>query len=268
MTTAKETALTILIVEPSATMRSVYASHCQGRGAEVEYASDVAEAIASVTQRAPAAIITVNELPGLNGNSLVAALKSCPDYCEIPILMLTPAEVATLGHYQPDHVLVKDGNMRAALDEVLSSIGLGVMGLASNDEDPDQFPPGTRVLLAEDNVVNQTVVGRILHVAGAEVVTAINGAEAAAEAMREEFSVVLMDIQMPTLDGYQATRLLRSSNYNGPIVALTGEEEDRFQEHEESAMFDAVLFKPVERAKLLATVFEQLGKTRAAEGAS
>ena len=257
---ASETSLTILIVEPSTTMRSVYASHCVGRGAAVEYVPDVASALAWVGDKKPAAIITVDELQGVNGASLVAALKSSPEHRAIPIVLLTPNALRPedIGLYQPDHVLIKDGSMRESLEGFLDSVGLGVRGVVGSEGASDELPAGTRVLLAEDNVVNQTVVGRILHVAGAEVVAVGNGAEAVASALREQFDLVLMDIQMPTLDGYEATRILRSSGLTIPIVALTGEEESEFKSSASQGSFSGVLYKPVERTELLRACCEHL----------
>ncbi len=255
-----EPSLTILVVEPSATMRSVYASQCAGRGATVECVDDVAEAIAWVSRRKPAAIITVDELKGLNGSSLVAALKSSPEYRAIPIVLMTPEPLCPgdLGHYLPDHFLVKDNTMRASLEGFLDSIGLGLRGVEQEQTAAETLPEGTRILLAEDNAVNQTIVGRILHVAGAEVVAVGNGAEAVTCAMREPFDLVLMDIQMPTLDGYEATRILRSSGLTTPILALTGEDRGEFEAQSMRGSFDGVLYKPVERTDLLCACARQL----------
>ncbi|MDA1266883.1 MAG: response regulator [Planctomycetota bacterium] len=255
---------TILIVEPSPTMRSVYGAHCKGRGAAVEYVADVAEAIRFVTQRKPAAIITVDELEGMNGASLLAALKCSPAHRAIPVVLMTSNEVhpEQFGPYGPDHVVRKDGELRQSLEGFLDSVGLGVKGLVAGDGGTERLPEGTRILLAEDNMVNQTVVGRVLHVAGAEVVAVNNGAEAVASALREPFDLVLMDIQMPTLDGYEATRILRSSGKDLPIVALTGEDEESFRACSAHTAFDRVLFKPAGRAELLTCCQELLAAAR------
>ena len=78
-----------------------------------------------------------------------------------------------------------------------------------------------RVLLAEDGRDNQRFISAMLRKAGAEVVIAENGLIAVAKALAEHFDVVLMDMQMPELDGYAATSRLRSRGFEKPIIALT-----------------------------------------------
>jgi signal transduction histidine kinase/DNA-binding NarL/FixJ family response regulator/GGDEF domain-containing protein len=84
-----------------------------------------------------------------------------------------------------------------------------------------RFSEGARVLVAEDGEDNQQLISILLRGAGIQAVLAPNGVEACRAAMSEEFDLVLMDMQMPELDGYGATRKLREAGYTKPIVALT-----------------------------------------------
>jgi CheY-like chemotaxis protein len=80
---------------------------------------------------------------------------------------------------------------------------------------------GAEVLLVEDSVDNQVLVGRVLLNSGAKVDMATNGFDAVEMALAKDYDIVLMDIQMPRLDGLEATEQLRKRGYKRPIVALT-----------------------------------------------
>src|SRR5207253_1661883 len=89
------------------------------------------------------------------------------------------------------------------------------------DISPSAVLTGLRVLLVEDSPDNQVLISRLLMREGALVEIAQDGAEGVAVALANVFDVVLMDVQMPVLDGNEAMRRLRASGYGGLIVALT-----------------------------------------------
>jgi PAS domain S-box-containing protein len=119
---------------------------------------------------------------------------------------------------------------------------------------------GTRVLLAEDGPDNQRLIRTILSIAGAEVELAVNGREAVAKARARSFDVVLMDMQMPQMDGYEATRLLRSQGYAAPIVALTAHSMASDLEKCLAAGCTDHLAKPIDRERLIRAVARYAGK--------
>jgi PAS domain S-box-containing protein len=139
----------------------------------------------------------------------------------------------------------------------------------------DQHPPDAaqakeldaRILLVEDGVDNQRLIAAILHKAGASVQTAENGRlgleKATAAAQRDAaFDLILMDMQMPEMDGYETTRQLRAQGYTAPIVALTAHAmaDDR-QKCLEAGCNDYIT-KPIDRKKLLAKVLEYTARKR------
>jgi CheY-like chemotaxis protein len=114
-----------------------------------------------------------------------------------------------------------------------------------------------RILLAEDNVINRTFATGILAKRGHSLVQAANGLEALKSTRAESFDLILMDVQMPEMDGFEATRLIRAEEPHGrhtPIVAMTAHAMVGDRERCLAAGMDDYLSKPLDKAKLLAII--------------
>lgn len=120
-----------------------------------------------------------------------------------------------------------------------------------------------RVLLAEDGPDNQKLITHMLSRIGLDVVVVENGRHAVDTLAGDHgFDLVLMDMQMPVLDGYQATRELRAAGFDIPIVALTAHAMDGAREECVNAGCDDYVAKPINRARLYATVRRLIGAQR------
>lgn len=115
------------------------------------------------------------------------------------------------------------------------------------------------VLVAEDVPENQFLIARFLQMAGASVDIATNGLEAVTKAQEGRYNVVLMDIQMPELDGYEATSRLRNGGFRTPILALTAHALSEERERCLRSGFDDHLPKPINRQTLLESVLRYSG---------
>ena len=117
----------------------------------------------------------------------------------------------------------------------------------------------TRILYVEDNPQNMDLVCRILrHVGGYEVFGAVDGMAGVAEAENHKPDLILMDIQMPILDGYAATTKLRDAGFEKPIIALTAHALNEEKERALKNGFDGYLTKPLDKKQLIITLYRFL----------
>ena len=115
-----------------------------------------------------------------------------------------------------------------------------------------------RVLLAEDVEVNRLLFKTLLNRIGAEVTTVANGAEAVEYALKNQYDLILMDIQMPVMDGIIATKMLRERSVSVPIIALTANVMKEDQAKYTEVGFNGFVGKPVQRTELYAIVKQYL----------
>ncbi len=114
------------------------------------------------------------------------------------------------------------------------------------------------VLVVEDAIDNQILIKRILARQGAKVDIANNGEEGVQKALAGSYSIILMDIQMPVMDGYEAIKKLRSSGYRGTVYALTAHAMAEERKKTQSAGYDGHLTKPLDTEILIQTIRQHL----------
>ena len=137
---------------------------------------------------------------------------------------------------------------------------------AAEKGDSWQFPPA-RVLVVDDGEANRELVRLVLEEVGLSVTDAENGQIGVDKATEERFDVILMDMQMPVMDGFAATRTLRSRGMKLPIIALTANAMKGFEQEVLDAGCSGYLAKPVDIDGLLQTLASLLGGRRVAGSA-
>jgi two-component system sensor histidine kinase/response regulator len=217
-----------------------------------------------------ALVLTDVHMPGMDGFELADQIRHSPHLAGATILMLTSAEraedLARCRELGISSYLIKPvrrselyKSIVAALNHRPSALPAPVAGHprpgVTLDESPEVLE---RILLAEDNIVNQRLAMRLLEKAGYRVTVANNGREALEELEREPFDLVVMDVQMPEMDGLEATAAIRSrekiSGRHIPIIAMTAHALKGDEERCLQAGMDAYIAKPIRSAELLELV--------------
>jgi len=245
------------------------------------------EALAELeaAQRAGAAyplVITDLLMPGMDGFHLVEHIRGRSELSTATIMMLTSA--GTRGDSERCQHLgvaaylmkpIRQSELREAIARVLGAREQeGAIPLITRYSLKDAHEPGTslRVLLAEDNAVNQRLAVRLLEKRGHRVVLVSNGRDALAAMGKESYDLVLMDVQMPEMDGLEATRALREKEKkNGAhqtVIALTAHAMKGDREKCLAAGMDGYISKPI-RPQELDDVLENFvaGRTQAVTSA-
>ena len=296
----------VLIVDDNATNRQVLT--CQLKAWEIrsEAAADGYEALALLRaalerQDSFSAVLVDMQMPGMDGETLGIAIKSDPKLHSIPLIML-----ASIGR-RGDAVRLREHGFAAYLTKPVKQSDLcdclatvfgaparkmgrfpisGLLGgidtTAGNREASQFFPPlvtrhsisearrrRIRILVAEDNPTNQLVAVRTLEKLGYRADAVATGLEALSTLERVPYDLVFMDVQMPEMDGLEATRRIRApeskvKNRDVPIIAMTAHAMagDR-QRCLEAGMNDYVS-KPVRPAELVAALERQLAVSQTA----
>ncbi|MBU1800806.1 MAG: response regulator [Actinobacteria bacterium] len=202
------------------------------------------------------AVLIDARLAGGGGMELAARIAADTTYDEVAMVVVGSRLEVDLGRLRAAGVSVfldrpvAVETLRGTLLEQLAGVPAQPMPLPEPSTQPAGSP---RVLVVEDNVVNQLVATGLLTSLGYRVSVAQNGAEALEVLARDTFAAVLMDVQMPVLDGYAATRTLREREGGGlhvPVIGMTAAAVEGERERCLAAGMDEFLTKPVDRAAL------------------
>ncbi len=275
----------ILIADDNATNRTILYKSLLSFGCFPEEVSNGKDALSRLhwsveENRAFDAILLDHQMPGMDGEDVARAISADPRIKGIRILILT--SVGQRGDARKFRDLgcsayltkpVRQSQLLDALAEALvedrdltdQKEEERTAGIITRHSLGEGVTRSARVLLAEDNVVNQKVAMRILQKGGHRIDAVANGKEAVEALKGIPYDIVLMDVQMPEMDGFVATRNIRNPqscvlNPNIPVVAMTAHAMKGDREKCLAAGMDDYVSKPVRPEELLDVVQRWAGK--------
>jgi CheY-like chemotaxis protein len=207
-------------------------------------------------------------MPGINGFQVVERLKE-NGLTDIIIIMLSSLDQRGNKEHSKQigisEYLIKPVSQSALLNSIMNVLSKKerktsiITKVKSTEYDAEaHIPPETRVLLAEDNLVNRKLAARLLEKIGLKPVTAENGLEVLKALEKEKFDMILMDVQMPEMDGMEATKRIREIEKEKgghiPIIALTAHAMKGDRERFLEVGMDDYLSKPLNPEELFRTI--------------
>jgi PAS domain S-box-containing protein len=256
---------TILVVEDAASDAEIVSATVERAGYCVAHAASGEEALAMIETISPAIVIVDLGLPGMSGTSMMERLRTMPGREKLPLIVLTARDLEANERHRigisTAHVVRKGAMSRHGLTELLHELCPPLGIVVANDVAPKTEP--LRVLVVDDNHMNRRVLRSMLQNFGCEVIEAHDGPTALDLAARELPSLVLMDIQMPGMDGMTATKALRQNLVTKaiPVVAVTAHAMQGDAERFLDAGCVGYVSKPVARTALAAAVDRALGRS-------
>jgi two-component system sensor kinase len=202
-------------------------------------------------------------MPGQDGWSLAKQIRRDPELADCPILMLVPA-----GHVDSEKqanelcsntwYFTKPAKISELSEAIKEALGLSFTSDRVPIEETNGNGQSMHILLVDDAPVNREVATGLLHMFGHHVEVATNGREAVEFVERQEFDVVLMDLEMPEMDGLSATLEIRNreltKSTRTPIIAMTAHVTTEVRDRCLGAGMDGYLTKPIQPVELLETL--------------
>jgi CheY-like chemotaxis protein/HPt (histidine-containing phosphotransfer) domain-containing protein len=275
--------LRVLVVDDNASAREAMRNYLEHWGCLVDEAERGTESLAKMKQSVeeeqdPYALVLVDRrMPGIDGWQLASEVISDPLLAGMKLILLTPeglgsgeAKMRLLRWF--NGYLSKPVKRGALLAEVFKVLtleyepALAELEAAEEAELVEELeeipeaggepveqgkPPGVRILVVEDHRVNQQLFKTILEKLGHQVFLAGDGAQALEAVGRQQYELIFMDVQMPNMNGYDATRKLREMGIGIPIIAVTASAQKEVQEKAKAAGMNHCLTKPFKKRDLI-----------------
>ncbi len=264
--------LRILVVDDNASAREILQNILASLKFDASAVASGGEAIGELEQaqleHKPYGLVLMDwMMPGMDGVETIKRIRGDSKLAQTPAFVMVTAYsrdelLARAEGVQIDGVLVKPVSPSTLLDSILNALGKEVTQSTRKHEkqagykEAAQKVRGAHLLLVEDNAVNQELALEILQEAGLTVDVASNGAEAVDRVAQQDYDGVLMDCQMPVMDGFEATRRIRQSERNArlPILAMTANAMAGDKEKCLASGMNDHITKPIDVAQLFLTL--------------
>ncbi len=272
----------ILIIDNNKTSRKVLDSNLKPLGCNYEFVKNTDEGLALMhkasAEKTPFAIVILNHMmTGKESEAFGRKVKNDSD----PVLNATNLVMLTYRGMRGDAVKIRSAGFAAYLTKPIKQSQLFdcLMTLLGDDSGKNEKKVKTRlitrhtlsedrrrsvkILLAEDNLVNQKLAIKLLEKAGYSADVAPNGKEAVTALAKTSYDLILMDVQMPEMDGIEATKLIRDKksnvqNHEIPIIAMTAHAMKGDRERFVEAGMDDYISKPIKPQEMIDTIEKQL----------
>ena len=268
--------LKVLVVDDHATNRRILEEILKSWSMEAELVESGSAAIAALEATPQPFDLVLMDLmmPGMDGLETVARIRENAAFVQLPVLLLSSADRAEYSAWSSSLGIARSLIKPVKQSDLLEAIGEALeaappvetrSGEASMDEPVavERRPQywgrtARRILLAEDGVINQQVAVRLLEERGHSVEVVNNGRAAVERVAEQPFDVVLMDVQMPDMDGIEATAAIRQAETptggHIPIIAMTAHAMKGDRERFLAAGMDGYVAKPVRPHELYTAV--------------
>jgi ammonium transporter, Amt family len=206
----EESSFSVLVIDDDPTARDLISRILSGEGYRVELASSGAEGLLAAHDRRPDVITLDVLMPGMDGWAVLAALKNDPMTADVPVIMLTISDSEDMGFAL--------GAAAYLAKPIESEVLLGVMKKFHKHQG--------QVLVVDDDTVTRDMLRRTLQGEGWTVAEAANGREALARVIEQAPSLILLDLMMPEMDGFQFVGELRARDewQSIPVVVMTAKD--------------------------------------------
>jgi signal transduction histidine kinase/DNA-binding response OmpR family regulator len=257
--------LRVLVADDTPMNRRIFDRQLGGLGMRVRCVDDGFAAVAEVERAWEAGqpydvVLLDHMMPGMSGTTAADRLRADARFRDVKLVLASSAGADGIDRSAYNAVLIKPIRRQTLFNTIarlFEAAGASPDAAPIAAETTHAAAVRGRILLAEDNKVNQMVAVKLLERAGYHVDTALDGVEAVSAMRRGEYDLVLMDVQMPVMDGIEATRKIRA--FEGPkakvpIVALTADAMGGAREVYLDAGMDDYVSKPFDRKQFVATV--------------